>query len=61
MLPTNIPIMEIITVADVNRRIVFGNFSKIISFTSEDPESLVRNVACPKSNNIILHCKVKFD
>ena len=34
---------------------VLGSFSKIISFTSDDPESLVRNVACPKSNNNILY------
>ena len=53
--PTNIPIIEIKIVAVVNNRIVLGSFSKIMSFTSDDPKSLVRNVACPKSNKIILY------
>ncbi len=43
--PKKIPMMEIIIVAVVNSRTVLGSFSKIISLTSEEPESLVRNVA----------------
>ena len=53
--PKKTPIIDMIIVAVVNNKTVLGSFSKIISFTSDDPESLVRNVACPKSNNNILY------
>jgi hypothetical protein len=53
--PRNIPIIDMIMVAVVNNNTVLGSFSKRISFTSEDPSSLVRNVAFPKSNSIILY------
>jgi len=53
--PRKIPIIEIIIVAVVKRRTVFGIFSNNMSFTSEDPESLVRNVARPKSKIKILY------
>jgi len=43
--PRKIPMTEIMIVAVVNKRMVLGSFSKIISRTSDDPESLVRNVA----------------
>lgn len=43
--PRNIPIKEIITVAVVKSKIVLGSFSSRMSFTSDEPESLVRNVA----------------
>ena len=44
-----------IIVAVVNNKIVFGIFSKIISPTFDEPESLVRNVALPKSKIKILY------
>jgi len=47
--PKNIPIMEMIMVAVVKSKTVLGIFSNRISPTLEDPESLVRNVAFPKS------------
>ena len=53
--PRNIPMIDVIIVVVVNNKTVLGNFSKRISFTSEYPLSLVRNVAFPKSNNIILY------
>jgi hypothetical protein len=53
--PKKIPIIEIIIVAVVNSNIVLGSFSKIISFTFDEPSSLVRKVACPKSSNKILY------
>ena len=53
--PIKIPMIEIKIVAVVNSKIVLGSFSKIISFTSDEPTSLVRKVACPKSNKIILY------
>ena len=43
MAPTSMPIMEIIIVEVVNRRIVLGSFSNMMSPTEEEPESLVRN------------------
>ena len=53
--PNKIPIIEIIIVAVVNNKTVFGIFSKIISPTFDEPESLVKNVAFPKSKIIILY------
>ena len=53
--PMSMPIIEIIMVAVVKRRTVFGSFSAIISPTLDEPESLVKNVACPKSSNSILY------
>ena len=53
--PRKIPIIEMIIVAVVKRRIVLGSFSRMISFTSEEPASLVRNVARPKSSSSILY------
>ena len=53
--PRKIHITDMIIVAVVNNKTVLGSFSNNMSFTSEDPASLVRNVACPKSNNIILY------
>ena len=47
--------IEMIIVAVVKRRIVLGSFSNMMSFTSDDSESLVRNVAFPKSSRIILY------
>ena len=44
-----------IIVAVVNSKIVLGSFSSKMSFTSDEPESLVRNVACPKSSIKILY------
>src|SRR5574338_465372 len=43
--PINIPIKEMITVAVVKSKIVLGSFSIKMSFTLDEPESLVRNVA----------------
>src|SRR5690242_11850776 len=43
--PRNIPRTETIAVAVVKRRIVLGSFSSIISLTSDEPLSLVRNLA----------------
>ena len=50
-----IPIIEIIIVAVVNNKTVFGIFSKIISPTFDEPESLVKKVALPKSKIKILY------
>ena len=47
--PKNIPIIDMIIVAVVKSRTVLGIFSKSMSLTFEEPESLVRKVACPKS------------
>jgi len=41
--------MEMIIVAVVKSKTVLGIFSNNMSPTLEDPESLVRNVAFPKS------------
>ena len=55
--PRKIPITDIIIVAVVNNRTVLGIFSNSISPTFEDPESLVRKVALPKSRiNILYIC-----
>ena len=48
--PRSIPISETIRVAVVKSRIVRGIFSSIMSLTSDEPASLVRNFACPKSS-----------
>ena len=53
--PRKTPITEIIIVAVVKSKIVLGSFSDIISFTFDEPASLVRNVACPKSKIKILY------
>jgi len=53
--PKNIPIIEIIMVAVVNNKTVLGIFSRSISPTLDEPESLVRNVAFPKSSINILY------
>src|SRR5712692_222113 len=53
--PKNIPIIDTMIVAVVKRRMVLGNFSSIISFTSEEPVSEVKNFACPKSSVRILY------
>ncbi len=53
--PRNMPIIDMIMVAVVNNKTVLGSFSKIISDTNEDPESLDKNVAWPKSSVIILY------
>ena len=56
--PTKIPIIEIIIVADVNKRIVLGSFSKIMSLTSEDPKSrfLAHNKVSRALAPRLLHC-----
>ena len=48
-----ITIIEIIIVAVVNNKTVFGIFSSKISPTLEEPVSLMRKVALPKSNIMI--------
>ena len=53
--PRNIPMIEIIIVADVNNKIVLGIFSNNISPTFDEPESLVKNAAFPKSRIRILY------
>ena len=53
--PKKIPITDIIIVAVVNSKTVLGIFSNRISPTFEDPESLVRKVALPKSRINILY------
>ena len=53
--PKNIPIIEMIIVAVVKSKTVLGIFSNSMSPTFEDPESLVRNVAFPKSRINILY------
>nr|AIF25021.1 hypothetical protein [uncultured marine thaumarchaeote SAT1000_43_E07] len=53
--PKNIPIIDIMIVAVVKSKTVLGIFSSNISPTAEEPESLVRNVACPKSRISILY------
>ena len=53
--PMNIPRIEVMIVAVVKRSIVLGSFSSMIFFTSEDPVSLVKNFAWPKSNVRILY------
>ena len=53
--PRKIPITDIIIVAVVNNKTVLGIFSNRISPTFEDPESLVRKVALPKSRIYILY------
>ena len=47
--PRKIPRIEIIIVAVVNSKTVFGIFSRSISATLEEPESLVKKVAYQKS------------
>ena len=53
--PRKIPIIDIITVAVVNNKTVRGIFSSRISPTFDEPESLVKNVAFPKSRIKILY------
>ena len=53
--PKNIPIIDMIIVAVVKSKTVRGIFSNKISPTFEEPESLVRNVAFPKSRISILY------
>jgi hypothetical protein len=53
--PKKIPMIDMIIVAVVKSKTVLGSFSNNMSLTSDDPESLVRNVACPKSRSSILY------
>jgi hypothetical protein len=46
--------MLTIIVEVLNNRIVFGNLSIMISFTLEDPESVVKKLDLPKSRVTIL-------
>src|SRR5215831_20946097 len=52
--PRYIPITLTIIVDVLKSRIVFGNLSRIMSFTFEEPESVVKKLDLPRSRVTIL-------